>query len=223
MKSVLLIGATGLVGSHCLEVLLDQKWVGMVTILTRNDPGIKHKKLVCEIVDFENIEKYKKRIKCDAMISTFGTTIKMAGYNKEIFYKWDVGIPLSVAAIAFENGCKHFLFVSAAGVSEKSPFFYSKCKGTMEKLSQKIGFPCVDIFQPSFLTGERKEKRTGEKIFSIIMPFLKILFIGPLKKYNPVEAKQVAHAIVKEAENPKPGVHRHTWKELKSQGRLLAN
>ncbi|MDH4261747.1 MAG: NAD-dependent epimerase/dehydratase family protein [Spirochaetia bacterium] len=216
MKSVLLIGATGLVGRSCLNYLLSEKWVGMVTVLTRRPVDIKHKKLICEVVDFEHIEKYKRRIKCDVMISAFGTTIKKAGHDKDIFYKWEVDYPLNTAKIAFDNGCRHFSFVSAAGVSEKSLFFYSKTKGKMEELAGKIGFETLDIFKPSFLLGNRNEHRPAEAIVEKILPAMNFLFKGPFEKYSPIEADSVALAIVKQAENPVPGVHRYHWREMKA-------
>jgi len=214
MKSVLLIGATGLVGRNCLQQLLSEKWVGMVTVLSRRPIDIKHKKLVCEIVDFDQIEKYKRRIKADVMISAFGTTIKQAGHDRELFYKWEVDYPLDTARIAFANGCRHFIFVSAVGTSDTSPVFYLKSKGQMETLALKIGFDTVDIFQPSFLQGRRENPRPGEVFFEKILGKLKFLFAGPFKKYTPVEASELAEAIVKKAANPRQGVYRYTWSDF---------
>jgi uncharacterized protein YbjT (DUF2867 family) len=216
MKSVLLIGATGLIGRSCLNYLLAEKWVGMVTVLTRRPIDIKNKKLVCEIVDFEHIEKYKRRIKADVMISAFGTTIKKAGHDKDVFYKWEVDYPLNTAKIAFENGCRHFIFVSAAGISEKSPVFYSRTKAKMETLAGQIGFDTVDIFKPSFLLGNRNENRPAESITEKILPAVNFLFKGPFKEYMPIEAGDVALAIVKKAQNPEPGIHRYHHSDIQT-------
>ena len=216
MKSILLIGATGLIGRHCLDYLLGEKWVGLVTVLSRKELPVKNRKLVNEIVDFEHIEKYKRRIKADVFISTFGTTFKKAGKSKEVFYKWEVDYPLNTARIAFENGCRHFIFVSAAGVSEYSPVYYSRAKGIMEKLAVQIGFQTVDIFQPSFLLGERDEHRPVEVWTAKIVPYIKPLFAGPFQAYAPIEAADVARAIVRKAENSSSGINRYTYREIQS-------
>ena len=50
--------------------------------------------------------------------------------------------------------------------------------------------------RPSLLLGERKEKRTGERLAQIIMPKLEFMFLGGLKKYRAVSAKQVAAAML---------------------------
>jgi len=214
MKSVILIGATGLVGKQCLEFLLEEKWVGLVTVFSRRNPGIDHKKLVTEIVDFEEIEKYSKRIQGDVLISAFGTTIQKAGYDKDVFYKWDAQYPLNVAGLARENGCRHFVFVSALGASEKSPVFYSKVKGKIERLARETGFDKLDIFRPSMLLGDREEFRLLEKIASIFAKILKPLFIGPFKKSSPVEARDVAWAMVKAAEKDEPGERIHYYNHI---------
>jgi uncharacterized protein YbjT (DUF2867 family) len=214
MKSVILIGATGLIGRQCLEFLLEENWVGIVTILVRNDPGIKHKKLITEIVDFENLEKYKKRIQGDVLISAFGTTIKNAGNDKELFYKWDAGYPLGVAKLARENGCVHFVLVSAIGASEKSSVLYSKTKGIIENSAREMGFESFDIFRPSLLLGDRKEFRLGEEISVKIMPFIRPLLFGPMKKYTPVESREVAWALVKAAEKDLPGERVHFYEDI---------
>jgi len=216
MKSVLLIGATGLVGQNCLTALLAEKWVSTITVLTRRPLEIKDKKIIYEQVDFDNIEKFKHRIKADVMISAFGTTIKKAGFNKELFYKWEVEYPLNTARIALANGCSQFIFVSAAGINEDSPFFYSKTKAKMERLAEEIGFHSLDIFKPSFLIGRRDEIRPAEIIFDKITPIMNILCQGPFEKYKPIEAHDVALAMVKTAKEPEPGVHRYNWSDMQS-------
>jgi len=216
MKSVLLIGATGLIGKNCLTALLAEQWVSTITVLTRRPLEINDKKIIYELVDFDNIEKFKHRIKADVMISAFGTTIKKAGFNKELFYKWEVEYPLNTARIAFANGCKHFIFVSAAGINEDSPVFYSKTKAKMEKLAEEIGFNSLDIFKPSLLLGRRDEIRPAEIIFEKVTPIVNLLFKGPLEKYKPIEARDVALAMVKKAKKPEPGVHRYHWSDIQS-------
>ena len=51
--------------------------------------------------------------------------------------------------------------------------------------------------RPSFLLGNRKEKRIGEKFGIILFKLLTPILVGPLRKMRPIEAEIVAKAMVK--------------------------
>ena len=51
--------------------------------------------------------------------------------------------------------------------------------------------------RPSFLLGNRKEKRVGEKIGIFVFKLLSPLFLGPLKKMKPIHSETVAKAMIK--------------------------
>ena len=53
--------------------------------------------------------------------------------------------------------------------------------------------------RPSFLLGDRKEKRVGEKIGIILFKLLSPLFMGPLKKMKPIQSAVVAKAMIRSA------------------------
>ncbi len=59
---------------------------------------------------------------------------------------------------------KKYIIVSAAGANPKSKIFYNRVKGEMEADLKNINFESLVIFRPGLLMGERKEKRTLEKI-----------------------------------------------------------
>ena len=48
----------------------------------------------------------------------------------------------------------------------------------------------------SFLLGDRKEKRIGEKIGIFVFKLLSPLLLGPLKKMKPIHSKIVAKAMI---------------------------
>ena len=50
--------------------------------------------------------------------------------------------------------------------------------------------------RPSFLIGNRKEKRFGEKVGIFLFKLLSPLFLGPLKKMKPIQSKKVAQAMI---------------------------
>jgi hypothetical protein len=53
--------------------------------------------------------------------------------------------------------------------------------------------------RPSFLMGNRKEKRIGEKIGILVFKLLSPLLLGPLKKMKPINSEIVAKAMIKAA------------------------
>ena len=53
--------------------------------------------------------------------------------------------------------------------------------------------------RPSFILGDRKEKRVGEKIGIFLFKLLSPLLLGPLKKMRPIHSKTVAKAITRAA------------------------
>ena len=50
--------------------------------------------------------------------------------------------------------------------------------------------------RPSFLLGNRKEKRVGEKIGIFLFKLITPLFLGPLKKMKPIHSEKVAKAMI---------------------------
>lgn len=190
----MIIGATGLVGKQLLRMLLIDRKYEKIKVFTRRSVEIENKKLQEFIVDFNEIDSWKKDIKGDILFSCLGTTIKKAG-SKENQYKVDYTYQFEVAKAAAENGTGQLVLISSLGANSKSSIFYSRIKGELDESVKKLPFERVSIFRPSALVGNRQEERAGEKtmikvtrIFVKIFPFL--------KKYKPIDATIVAAAMV---------------------------
>lgn len=199
-KTAILIGATGLVGGQCLQMLLDSPDYRRVIAVSRRPVPIEHRKLQRIETAFEQLDTALAKVKADDVFCCLGTTIKEAGTKAE-FHKVDYGYALSFAHRMRVNGAKHFLLVSALGASPKSLVFYSKVKGLLEKDVTDLGYDHLSIFRPSLLVGERANQRFGEslgiRLTDIINPFL----LGPLKNMHSVNGKEVAAAMVACAQN----------------------
>ncbi len=202
-RSALLLGSTGLTGGLLLQLLLDSAAYSTVTIYVRKTTGIIHLKLKELVVDFDTIES---AVEADDVFCCLGTTIKIAK-TKEAFEKVDLHYPLKIAALQHKAGSIQFLVVSAMGANKNSSIFYSRTKGLMEEGLTKIGFESLYIFRPSFIVGDRKEERMGEKIGIVIFKILSPLMIGPLKIYRPVKAADIALNMIKYALKNEKGDH----------------
>ena len=197
MKTAIVIGATGLVGNHITKKLLGDNRYEKVKVFVRRSLNLNHPKLEEHIVDFDKIESWKNHLTGDELYSALGTTIKKAG-SKDFQYKIDFTYQYEAAKDASENGVKKYLLVSSMGANSKSSNFYLQMKGSLNEKVQQLNFNQIFIFRPSILVGERSEKRFGESLgIKIIGTITKI--IPALKKYRPIEASQVAEAMIKSA------------------------
>lgn len=206
MKSALLLGASGLVGSHCLEFLLQEKSYGEIRALVRRPLAIQHPSLIQHIVDFDSLNTQAALLRADDIFCCLGTTIKKAG-SQEAFRKVDFTYAYEIAKIAAQNGAQQFLLVSSMGANAKSSIFYNRVKGELEDAVAKLPFDGVQIFRPSLLIGSRAEFRLGEKIAEPLMKAFGFLLVGNLKKYRAIEARTVAAAMIEIAEKKPSGVN----------------
>lgn len=194
LKTAIIIGATGLVGSELLNILLDDELIGKVITLGRSKPLVISEKLESHIVDFEQVDSYRQLVCGELLFLCLGTTLKQAG-SVVAQRKVDLTYQLNVATVAAENNVPHLLLVSSSGANHKSSNNYLKMKGELESAIHNLPFNSSVILRPSLLLGDRKETRIGETIAGYIMPILK--YIPVLKKYRPISATIVAEKLHK--------------------------
>jgi uncharacterized protein YbjT (DUF2867 family) len=194
MKTALVIGSTGLVGSQLLDLLLESPIYDKVIVFAKRDIAIPHPKLIQYLIDFDNAATYKDFVKGDDFFCTIGTTIKKAG-TQDTFRKVDYKYPQQFASIAVQNKVKQFLIISSLGANATSTNFYLKTKGEIENFLRTCPFENVVVLRPSLLLGNRKEFRLGEKIGAFLMKTFSFLLFGNLKKYKPIESATVAKAL----------------------------
>ena len=197
MKNAIIIGATGLVGSQLTNRLLSDNRYNLVKIFVRKSTGINHPKLEEHVVDFDKFKTWRHEIFGDELFSAMGTKIKKAG-SKEAQYKIDFTYQFEFAKAAAENGVEKYLLVSSAGANVKSRNFYLRMKGELDEKVAELPFKQINIFRPSILAGERKERRRGEEIGITVIRFIAQI-IPLLRKYRPIEAETVAEAMIKAA------------------------
>lgn len=198
-RSVVLVGATGLVGAECLRLLLADPAFGRVVVLARRPlEGVgAAPKLAAHVVDFAHLEEHADLFTADQLICCLGTTISKAG-SKERFRAVDLGVPLALATLGAERGVRHFLLVSALGADARSRVFYNRVKGELEGALAALPLRSLSIVRPSLLLGERREFRLGERLAQ------RLAFLMP-GKYAAIRASDVAAALVRLAKKDAPG------------------
>mgnify|MGYP001294173356 FL=1 len=196
MKTALVFGSSGLVGGHLLNQLIENHNYNKIKIFVRSEPKNHNPKVEIIKTDFNNLENHKEDIKGDDCFFCIGTT-KQNSPDKSEYRRVELDVPKQIAQITKSNSVNSFVFVSSGYADPKSSGDYLKFKGEVEEELKRLDFPKLGIMRPSFLLGDRKEKRVGEKIGIFVFKLLSPLFLGPLKKMKPIHSETVAKAMIK--------------------------
>jgi len=178
-RTAVVIGATGLIGSYLVNLLLNDTSFHTVRALVRRPLLFSHPKLDVRLTDFADNNDYQKKLgKRNMLFCCIGTTQKKVKGDKEAYRKVDFDIAVNAARLAKQGGFKKFLLVSSVGANAASSNFYLHLKGEVEQAVAAIEFDSCLIFQPSILLGKRN--RVMQRVFKIVSYF----FIGPLHEYG---------------------------------------
>jgi uncharacterized protein YbjT (DUF2867 family) len=198
---LLLLGATGLVGSRVLELALAEPRVTAVIAPTRR-PLPSRPKLSAPTIDFDHLPQDPSIWAADVVICALGTTLKSAG-SRERFHRIDHDYPVDIARLAKANGARTFVLNSAKGADVKSLFFYSRVKGETERDIRALGFERTVLVRPGLIDGPRPEPRPMEqwagRVLALLQPIL-----PPSMRANRPEA--IARAMLNAALSAPPGV-----------------
>lgn len=224
-KTVLLAGATGLVGHAILQRCLADRTVAEVIVPTRRPVTIKHAKIrniVMDLIDVDSGEPSAALAdaitavsggKIDVYISALGTTIKTAG-SREAFISVDRDLVCRFAEIAKQENAKQIVFVSSVGATRQTSNFYLRVKGETEDLLERMKFHRVDILRPGLLLGAREDSRTGEAIAQKLSFIYNPLLQGPLRSYRAISADAVAEAAMALLRKKEAGIFVHENAEM---------
>ncbi|EPN9383863.1 NAD(P)H-binding protein [Cronobacter malonaticus] len=194
MSRLLITGASGLVGSHLLRMLVDEPRVTSIIAPTRRPLRVPMHKVEnpCDPQLSDVLTQLNAPL--DIVFCCLGTTRREAG-SKEAFILADYTLVVDTSLAGLRLGAKHMLVVSALGANPNSPFFYNRVKGEMETALKAQGWPRLTIARPSLLIGDREKRRAGE---SFMAPLFRLL----PGKWKAIEAHTVAQAMVNAALSP---------------------
>ncbi|WP_342646547.1 NAD(P)H-binding protein [Mucilaginibacter sp. CSA2-8R] len=213
-NKAVIAGASGFIGTELLQLLLQSQQYSEVLTLVRHELPVKHKKLVQLVVNFDKLEQHQAAINGHAIFCCLGST-RSKTPDLSVYRKIDHDYPLQLAQIGRQNKIPQFHLVSAIGADSKSGNFYTKLKGQTENDIQQVGISSLHIYQPSLLTGDRKEFRLAEKIAAVAMKVIDPILFGDLKKYRSIPAATVARAMYHQSLNTEEGVFIHPSNHIK--------
>ena len=209
-KVALLAGATGLVGTTLLDILLESDDFSRVVAVTRRPLAREHPRLANRTVQFDKLASQFAGFSCHSVFCCLGTTIRAAG-SEEGFRKVDVDYVLALARVAQAAQAQRFIVLSAVGADAHSKNFYLRTKGEMEEALVKMNLTALDILQPSVLLGWRGELRPLELAATLLMPLVNPLLVGTYAIYRGIPVRTLALAMLGASRSARRGVNRYSY------------
>lgn len=221
-KVAVLFGATGLIGNCCLRRLLVHQAYEKVISIGRSSLKASHPKLIHYEVDMSQTDNFRHLMKGDDLIICLGTSMKKAG-SRESFYEVDHDLVFNIAKTGSLQSMNQLIFVSVIGADSRALVYYFKVKGELENNVKRLPYWGIHIMRPSVLLRIREEQRPAEKMAGLFGKALHRLPGSIVADLAPIEADDVAKAMVQAAQSLKQGTHIYHGTEIVKLAQLFNN
>lgn len=209
LKTALVFGATGLIGSHLVKLLVEDAQYAKVVVVARRDiskhdaviaSAVESGKLQVELLELDNLLtefgiRDALQYQYDDVFCCLGSTMKKAK-TKAAFRKVDYDFVYATAQLAKQLAASKYIWVSAAISSTKVPSFHLRLKGEVDRDIANLGLPFYKAVKPSLLMGHRDEFRPAESYSAVFFkPLGKVFLHGPLKQFRAIDGEEVAKTM----------------------------
>jgi uncharacterized protein YbjT (DUF2867 family) len=215
--SIVMIGASGAVGTETLNTLIRFKNIKQLTLLGRK-PILNIK------VDF--VKQYEINVSDTSSYTELlnGHTIAIctlgvgepSKISKEDFIKIDKTAVLDFAKECKKAGVKHFELLASVGIDPKSASFYLRTKGELVEELKALNFERLSIFQPSMILTPTNRYGIAQAITLKVWPVLNPLFMGSARKYKGVSVGVLGQAMANNILNDGKGYEELHWDDFNS-------
>ncbi|MEW6291887.1 MAG: complex I NDUFA9 subunit family protein [Pseudomonadota bacterium] len=199
MKSALLIGGTGFLGSAiarrlaCRPASADFR----LTLPTRRRERAKH------LTTLPTASVVEANVHDEAVLAELMTgqdlVISLVGILKGDFQRAHVELPGKIARAAAAAGIPRLIHISALAAAADAPSKYLRSKAAGET-AVKAAYPAATIFQPSVIFGR------GDSFLTLFAGLLAVAPVVPLAcpgaRFQPVWVEDVATAVVACLDHP---------------------
>lgn len=209
-RRVLLLGATGLIGTRVMEECVGRSDVRLIALTRREAPMPHGARMEMLVADPAEWEQSIATVAPDAVICALGTTWRKAGGDEAAFRAVDEELVLRVARAAKSAGASNFVLISSVGADTASRTFYLRVKGQVEYALRKLKPGRLDILRPGLLRGPRAgDRRPGERLAVAFSPALNLLLHGERRRFRAIDAGIVARAALEGAREKARGTFVH--------------
>jgi uncharacterized protein YbjT (DUF2867 family) len=201
-STVLLAGATGLVGGLCLARLVAAPSLERIVPVGRRAPAAADARVTPLVTDFAALASAPS-IPARTALCALGTTIKRAG-SEAAFRAVDLDAVVAFARWARASGVEVFGLVSSVGAEASARSFYMRVKGEAEEAVAALGFRAFVALRPGLLLGDRTESRPGEAVGQALLPLVGPLLFGGARRFRAIDAARVGEALASLAHRAPP-------------------
>lgn len=215
MTSVVMIGATGAVGTEVVKTLVHQVSVTKLTLLGRREfEGVSHPKIAQHLVDVLDPATYREHIDgARVAICTLGVG-EPSKVSKETFLKIDRDAVLGFASAARDAGVVHFELLASIGADSGSKSYFLRGKGKLEDGLRALEFERLSLFHPSMILTPTNRYGFTQAVTLAVWPKLKPLLAGPLRKFRGIEVERLGRAIALNLDRQATGVEILEWDQM---------
>ena len=204
----LLAGASGFIGAHVLEALLDAPEIARVFAVTRRPLGREHPRLANRIIQFDHLERQLSGLKCQVAFCCLGTG---RGMKEEALRRVDLGYTLAFARAAKVAGAARFVVITAAGADVGAKSGYLRIKGELEQTLIGVGFAALDVLQPALVLGWPRHAAAADLARRALMPLVNPLLVGPRQVHRGIPVGTAAAAMLGTLRSGRRGAQRYTY------------
>jgi uncharacterized protein YbjT (DUF2867 family) len=211
----LLAGASGLLGSQLLELLLVERDFQRIYAVTRRPLGREHARLANRIVPFERLEAQLKGLTCQVAFCCLGASAREAR-DEDAAQTVELDHVLAFARSAKLAGAQRFVYASCAAAQPRSNVPALRMKAEAEGALEQLGFASLDILQPGPLLGLRRQMGPLDLARWAAMPLINALLRGPREAHRGISAAVVAQAMLGATRSGRRGVYRYNYASIQA-------
>ncbi len=213
--SVVMLGATGAVGSLTARTLVTIPQLERLTLLGRRPlPDITGNFVHQHNIDISNPTSYLELLPGHHIaICTLGVG-QPSKISKDDFVKIDKLAVLDFASACKKAGVRHFEILASIDANLNSLSFYLRTKGELVNELKALDFERLSTFQPSMILTPTNRYGLSQAIILRLWPLLKPLLLGGLRKYRGIPVEVLGKAIAVNILSNKVGVETLCWDDF---------
>ena len=213
--SVVMLGATGAVGSEVLKTLIDSNIASKITLLGRRDiEGISQDYIYQQRANIFEPTSYQKYVGGhEVAICTLGVG-EPSKISKEDFVKIDKVAVIDFAKACKAEGVKHFELLSSVGINQNSSNFFLRTKGELIEELKALNFDRLSIFQPSMIITPSNRYGFSQAMTLMFWPIIDKVFFAGLKRFKGIKVAHLGKAIAMNINTTQRGLEMLSWNDF---------